>query len=198
MSQAVRRTDALRPRAPRQLAEVVDLAVEGEPVPAVGRSHRLVTAGGRIHDRQPADAQRDVVACVEAGVVGTAMAQGCSGLGDPRRVFRGVSRAAKSGGESAHEQPNIFRCDRRCNAAAGRRGLGRREHLRASDDSRGGYRLRVGNRRVTQLPKIAMRTRASLVPTPSIHSSSPGARRAGRRARRARGGASRGSRRGRA
>ncbi len=81
-----------------QLAEVVDLAVEDDPVPPGGVAHRL-PAGHEIDDRQTGHPETDVAGGVDPRIVGPSV------LEEPEHRGQELTRArADVAGDAAHQR----------------------------------------------------------------------------------------------
>ena len=80
-----------------QLAEVVDLAVEDDPVPSGGVAHRL-PAGYEIDDRQPRHPETDIAGGMDPRVVGPSV------LEEPEHRGQELARGrADVAGDTAHQ-----------------------------------------------------------------------------------------------
>ena len=80
-----------------QLAEVVDLAVEDDPVPSGGVAHRL-PAGYEIDDRQPRHPETDIAGGMDPRVVGPSV------LEEPEHRGQELARGrADVTGDAAHQ-----------------------------------------------------------------------------------------------
>ena len=87
-----------------QLAEIVDLAVVGDDVAAVGRMHRLRAGLRQVDDRQPAMAEPDAGFRVApaVGAVGAAMGEGV-GHGARDSGLPGAAVNVEQAGDAAHQ-----------------------------------------------------------------------------------------------
>ena len=84
------------------LAEIVDLAIEADRDPPVGRQHRLRGGVGEVDDREAAMAEADPGRGPDAAAVGTAMGEHLRHRLDPSRIDRLGHVGMEDAGDAAH------------------------------------------------------------------------------------------------
>src|SRR5262249_52406987 len=108
-----------------QLTEVVDLAVEDDPVPRALVAHRLAT-GGQIDDRQASHSQTDVACSVDARVVRPSVLERAQHRGQELACGR-----ADVAGDAAHQRVTAAGALAATPPAASRRSASTRPVVRA-------------------------------------------------------------------